>query len=112
MPAPAVHPRPTLTFEYLCGLLEKAGLLTNEQRREAVARADVVHARLLRQRTTGPRKRAASVGDGIHPAEGLVGMGMGQAGDARFPLSEPGVMPAVAQHACVTFVDLGPVKTA
>jgi general secretion pathway protein E len=92
MPAPAVHPRPTLTVD-------------------AVARADVVHARLLRQRTTGPRKRVAvSVGDGIHPAEVLVAMGMGQAGDARFPLSERVIMQAVAQHVGVPFVDLDPLK--
>ena len=69
MPGAAHQPRATLTLDYLCGVLEHAGLVTAEQRREAIARGDVVHARLLRQRTAGPRNRGAAVGDGVHPAE-------------------------------------------
>ena len=68
MAGAALHPRATLTLDYLCGVLERAGLITNEQRREALARGDVAHARLLRQRSTGPRKRGASIGEGVHPA--------------------------------------------
>src|ERR1700735_3519390 len=46
----AVSPREKRTFEFLCRVLEKAGVLTTEQRRDAVARGDVAHARLLRSR--------------------------------------------------------------
>src|SRR5882672_177441 len=110
MAGAALHPRATLTLDYLCGVLERAGLLTNEQRREAVARGDVAHARLLRQRSTGPRKRGASIGEGVHPAEVVVSMGLGQAGDDRYPLTERVIMQALAKHFGVPFVDLDPLK--
>ena len=110
MPGAALHPRATLTLDYLCAVLERAGLITNEQRRETVARGDVTHARLLRQRAAGPRKRGASVGEGVHPAEIVVAMGLAQGGDARFPLTERAVMQALAQHVGVPFVDLDPLK--
>jgi general secretion pathway protein E len=102
--------RSVLTLEYICEILERAGLLTDEQRREALARGDVAHARLLRQRAGGPRKRSAGVGEGVHPAEVLASMGLGQAGDARFPLSERVIMQALAQSVGVPFVDLDPLK--
>src|SRR5258708_13350795 len=76
-----------LRLKYLCQILERSGLLTDEQRREALARGDVAHARMLRQRAGGPRKRGPGVGEGVHPAEVLASMGLGQAGDARFPLT-------------------------
>jgi general secretion pathway protein E len=110
MPQAAVTPRATLTFEYLCGVLERAGVLTAEQRRDAVSRGEVAHARLVRQRGATPRKRGASGTDGVHPAEVIVSMGMGQAGDARYPLSERVVMQALAQHLGVPYVDLDPLK--
>ena len=110
MAGAALHPRATLTLDYLCGVLERAGLITNEQRREAVAKGEVAQARLLRQRSTGPRKRGASVGDGVHPAEVVVSMGLGQGGDERYPLTERIVMQALAQHFGVPFVDLDPLK--
>jgi general secretion pathway protein E len=110
MPQAAVNPRATLSFEYLCGVLERAGLLTREQRREAVSRGEVAHARLARQRGAAPRKRGPSGTDGVHPAEVLVSMGMGQAGDARYPLSERVVMQALAQHVGLPYVDLDPLK--
>ncbi|HEY8040018.1 MAG TPA: GspE/PulE family protein [Polyangiaceae bacterium] len=109
-PSPPIHPRGTLTFEYLCGILEKAGLLTGEQRRDAVARGDVAHARLLRQRNAGTRKKTQGAGDGVHPAEVVAALGLGQAGDARFPLGERVVMQALAQHVGLPFVDLDPLK--
>ncbi len=110
MPQAAINPRATLTFEYLCGVLERAGLLTKEQRRDAVSKADVAHARLLRQRSGGVRKRAASVGEGVHPAEVLVSMGLGQAGDDRYPMGERVVMQALAKHVNLPYVDLDPLK--
>jgi general secretion pathway protein E len=107
---PPVTTLSTLTFAYLCDLLERASLITADQRRDAVARADVAHARLLRQRTAGARRRAPGDADGVHPAEVLVSMGLGQAGDPRFPLSERVVMQALAQHVGLPFVDLDPLK--
>src|SRR5260370_18497337 len=102
--------RSALTLEYLCQILERSGLVADEQRREALGRGDVPHARLLRQRAGGPRKRGAGVGEGVHPAEVLASMGLGQAGDARFPLSERVIMQALAQSVGVPFVDLDPLK--
>jgi general secretion pathway protein E len=111
MPATAVHKRATLTLGYLCDLLERANLITKEQNRETVAKGDVVHARLLRQRATGPaRKRSAAVGEGVHPAEVVAAMGLGQNGDARYPLNERVVMQALAQQVGLPFVDLDPLK--
>jgi len=111
MPQAAVHPRATLTFAYLCEVLEKAGMLTGEQRREAVAKADVMHARILRLRATGPRKRGHAPGaDGVHPVEVLVAMGLGQGGDSRYPLSERVAMQTLAAHVGLPFVDLDPLK--
>jgi general secretion pathway protein E len=110
MPQAAISPRATLTFEYLCGVLERAGVLTKEQRRDAQAKAEVAHARLLRQRSAGPRKRATSVGDGVHPAEVLASMGLGQAGDDRYPIGERVVMMALAKHFKLPYVDLDPLK--
>jgi general secretion pathway protein E len=112
MPAPALHPRATLTLEYLCDVLEHAGMLTLEQRRDAVARGDVAFARLLRQRGGGPRKRAgaAAAGDSVHPAEVLASLGLTHAGDARLPVTERAIMQALAQHVSLPFVDLDPLK--
>jgi len=110
MPAAALNPRATLTFEYLCDVLVRAGLLTPGQRDEAVAKGDVALARLVRQRGGGARKRAPGSGDGVHPAEVLASMGLGQAGDARFPLGERPIMQAFAQQVGLPFVDLDPLK--
>src|SRR5260370_25446945 len=85
--------RSALTLEYLCQILERSGLLTDEQRREALARGDVTHARLLRQRAGGPRKRGAGAGEGVHPAEVLASMGLGQAGGPPFPLGRRRINP-------------------
>src|SRR5260370_35502108 len=89
--------RSALTLEYLCQILERSGLLTDEQRREALARGDVTHARLLRQRAGGPRKRGAGVGEGVHPAEVLASMGLGQAGGAPTPPGGGGSRAALGQ---------------
>jgi general secretion pathway protein E len=111
-PAPraGVSPRATLTFDFLCGVLEKSRVITSEQRGDALARGDVAHARLLRQRSGGPRKRGASGADGVHPAETLVSLGLGQGGDVRFPLTERIIMQALALHVGVPYVDLDPLK--
>jgi general secretion pathway protein E len=101
--------RATLTLDYLCTALVLAGLLTSEQRSEALARGDVTHARLLRQRATGPRKRAGA-GEQVHPAEVITALGLGQAGDERFPLGERAIMQALAAHVGLPFMDLDPLK--
>ena len=106
----AVSPHATLTFEFLCRVLEKGGLLTTEQRKDAVSKGDVAHARLLRQRTSGPRKKAPSGSDGVHPAETLVSLGLNQAEDARYPLTERISMQGLAKHVGLPYVDLDPLK--
>ena len=107
----AVSPRATLTFEYLCDVVAQAGLITPEQVRDARSKGDVTHARLIRQRSGGGvRRKGPGAGDGVHPAEVLVALGLGQAGDARFPLTERAIMQALAQHVGLPFVDLDPLK--
>jgi general secretion pathway protein E len=109
MPAPALSPRATLSLDYLCDVLAAAGLITPEQRRDAAARAEVAHARLLRQRASGPRRRTLGAGDGVHPAEVVAQLGLGQAGDPRYPLGERTMMQALATHVGLPFVDLDPL---
>ena len=108
--AASVNPRATLTFEFLCAVLERRGLLTADQRRDLAPKGEVAHARLLRQRSTGARKRGASGAEGVHPAETLAAMGVGQAGDARYPLAERTIMQALAAHVGLPYVDLDPLK--
>ncbi|MGH7270598.1 MAG: GspE/PulE family protein, partial [Polyangiaceae bacterium] len=110
MTATVVDARATLTFAYLCEILESAGILTTEQRRDAMARSAVVSARVLRLRATAPGKRGAAAGEGVHPAEVLAAMGFGQRGDPRFPLSERVAMQALAAHVGSPFIDLDPLK--
>ncbi|HEY6460581.1 MAG TPA: hypothetical protein VIY73_10540, partial [Polyangiaceae bacterium] len=106
----SVNPRATLTFEYLCGVLERRGILTRDQARDVAGKGEIAHARLLRQRTGTARKRGASGADGVHPAETLASMGVGQAGDERYPLTERTIMQALAQHVGLPYIDLDPLK--
>ena len=106
----AVSPRATLTFEYLCDVVAQAGLLTPEQVRDARSKGDITHARLIRQRSGGVRRKGPGAADGVHPAEVLVALGLGQAGDVRFPLTERVIMQALAQRVGLPFVDLDPLK--
>ena len=106
----AVNPRATLTFEYLCDVLLRAKLVTQDQWKDALGKGDVAHARLLRQRAGGVRKKTQGAGDGVHPAEVIVALGMGQAGDERYPLTERTIMQALAAHVRLPFVDLDPLK--
>lgn len=109
MSASAVSPHAALTVEFLCRVLERNGLLTEAQRRDAVARADTMHARLLRQRAAASRKRATGA-EQVHPAEVVAAMGLGQGGDPRFPLGERTIMQSLAQHVGLPYVDLDPLK--
>jgi general secretion pathway protein E len=102
----------TLTFDWLCDLLEKAGLLSAEQRREAMLREDRERVRLIRQQTEGaPRRGPEGRRDElVHPAEVIAAMGFAIGGDARAPLTEKLVMQALAQAAGLPFVVLDPLK--
>jgi general secretion pathway protein E len=106
----ALPSRATLTLEYMCNVLEHAGLLTRAQRDDIGARADVARARLMRQRSAGPIRRGIGDGPAIHPAEVLASLGLGQAGDERFPLTERVMMQALAAHVGLPYVDLDPLK--
>ena len=110
MTVSAVPRRAVLSLEYLFGVLERAGLITQAQRKEAVPRGEVTHARLVRQRSTGPRKRTGVATDHVHPAEVIAALALGQAGDDRFPLGERAIMQALAAHVGVPYVDLDPLK--
>ena len=110
MPASIPGPRATLTLEYLCSVLERAGLLSRDQVGDALSRGPSVHARLLRQRTVGARKRSYGADDGVHPAEVLAGLGLTLANDPRAALDERSVMQALATHVRLPFVDLDPLK--
>jgi general secretion pathway protein E len=99
----------TLTFDFLCQVLESAGLLTAVQRRDANARLNSERARIGRQRAGGPRARMSAQED-VHPAEVLSGMGFMIGGDDRYPLNERAIMMAFAQFMKIPFVDLDPLK--
>jgi len=106
----AQNARAVLTVEYLCETLEQAGLLNGEQRRDATARSEVTHARLLRARAGGARKRNPGPAERVHPAEVLASMALAQGGDARFPLTERVIMQSLAQRLGLPFVELDPLK--
>ncbi len=99
--------QPTLTFEFLCDIMEHARLLTTAQKRDAVARYEVERARLLRSRGAGPRLKP---GEDVHPAEVLSVMGFGINNDERYPLNERLIMQTLAKTLNYPFVDLDPLK--
>jgi len=98
---------PSLTFEFLCDLLEHAGLMTGLQNREATSRYEVERARLLRSRGAGPKLKP---GEDVHPAEVLTFMGLSINGDPRYPLGERLIMQTLAKTLNYPFVDLDPLK--
>jgi general secretion pathway protein E len=102
--------RATLTLEFLCDVILRAGLITQEQVRDALSRGPSVHARLLRQRGVGARKRSYGADDGVHPAEVLTALGLTLATDGRVPLDERSIMHSLAEHVRLPFVDLDPLK--
>jgi general secretion pathway protein E len=99
----------TLTFEFLCDVLEQTGLLTSTQKRDATSRLPSERARIVRQRAGGPRQRMSAQED-LHPAEILAGMGFTIGGDDRYPLNERAIMMAFARFVNLPFVDLDPLK--
>jgi general secretion pathway protein E len=103
------NPRVQLTFPFLCDILVRQGLLTPQQKADAITREPRERVRILRQRASAP-KRSGISDDIVHPAEVLAAMGLGAAGDDRYPLTERTIMQAVAKHTNVPFVDLDPLK--
>ncbi len=99
--------QPSLTFDFLCDILEHAKLLTTPQKRDASSRYVVERARLLRSRGAGPKLRP---GDDVHPAEVLSAMGFGINNDERYPLNERLIMQTLAKTLNYPFVDLDPLK--
>jgi general secretion pathway protein E len=108
--ATASPTRATLTFDYLVGVLVLAGILTDEQGRDARAKGDVAHARLLRLRAGARKKAQGAPAEGVHAAEVLASLGLGQAGDPRYPVNERTIMQALASHVGLPFLDLDPLK--
>jgi general secretion pathway protein E len=102
-----VQQPPTLTFDFLCDLLEHARMLTTVQKRDAKSRFDVERARLLRARGAGPKLKP---GEDVHPAEVLAVMGFCLNDDARYPLNERLIMQTLAKTLNLPFVDLDPLK--
>jgi general secretion pathway protein E len=106
-----VERRIELTFEFLCDIVQGAGMLTPEQRRDAELRQERERARLLHARVTGPRRGGLSAHeDKVHPAEVLAAMNYLINGDARYPLTEHVIVQAMAQAIKLPYVHLDPLK--
>jgi len=105
----AVSPRPSLSVDYLCNLLEAAQLMSPEQRRDVAVRSPLERARLFRQRAAGRPTRGGGI-DNVHPAEIIAALGLKIRDDERAPLNERTIMSALAEHAHLPFVDLDPLK--
>ncbi len=99
--------QPSLTFDFLCDLLEHARLLTAAQKRDARSRYDIERARMLRARGAGPKLKP---GEDVHPAEVLSVMAFGINNDERYPLNERVIMQTLAKTLNYPFVDLDPLK--
>lgn len=103
--------RSELTLPLLCDLLERAGLLSADQRRDALLREERERARLLHQRAGGRRHAAgAAATEKVHPAEVLASLGLLIGGDPRFPLTEQVIMEEFARAAQVPYVHLDPLE--
>lgn len=102
--------RVELTFDLVCDVLQNAGLLSAEQRRDALLREERERARLLHARAAAGRRIGGGGDDKIHPAEVLAAMGLFVNNDPRYPLSEQVIVQAIAQAIKVAYVHLDPLK--
>ncbi len=102
--------RVELTFELVCDVLQSAGLMTAEQRRDAGLREERERARLLHGRMVGGKRHGGSAEEKVHPAEVLAAMGLFVNGDPRYPLTEEMIVQALAQAIKVPYVHLDPLK--
>ncbi|HOU90399.1 MAG TPA: ATPase, T2SS/T4P/T4SS family, partial [Polyangiaceae bacterium] len=108
---PRVPGRTELTLSLLCDVLEREGLLTPEQRRDALLHEGRERARILHQRAgAGRRGASATAAEKVHPAEVIAALGLNVGGDPRFPLTEQLVVEAFARAIDVPYVTLDPLK--
>jgi general secretion pathway protein E len=106
-----VERRAELTLGLLCDLLEQEGLLSAEQRRDALLREERERVRILHQRATKGRRGPGAHGtDKVHPAEVLAALGLCVNGDQRYPLTEQLIMEALARAVTLPYVHLDPLK--
>ena len=99
-----------LTLDFLCDLLQREGLLTLEQRRDAQLREDRERVRLVRRRDEGLTRSAltASV-HAVHPTTLLMAMGYNVGGDDRHPLTEQLITQCLSRAINVPYVHLNPL---
>ncbi len=90
-------------------MLEEAGVIATEQKRDMLARAERERALLMRERF-GSAGRPASGEHGVHPAEVIARMKVPVLGDPSNQIGERLVMHMLAQKTGVPFVDLDPLK--
>jgi general secretion pathway protein E len=106
-----VDRRIELTFEFLCDILQKAGMMTPEQRRDADLRQERERAKLLHARVSGPRRGGLNAHeDKVHPAEVLASMNLLINNDPLYPLGEQVIVQTMAQAINIPFVHLDPLK--
>jgi general secretion pathway protein E len=103
--------RTELTLGLLCELLEREGLLSAEQRRDALLREERERVLILHQRASRNRRGPAAQGaDKVHPAEVLAALGFCVNGDQRSPLTEQLVIEVLARAVALPYVHLDPLK--
>jgi len=102
--------RTELTLALLCDALEREGLLTLEQRRDALLHEERERARILHQRAGPGRRGTSAAAEKVHPAEVIAALGLNVGGDPRFPLTEQLVMEVFARAIDVPYVALDPLK--
>ncbi len=106
-----MHRPVDLTLDFLCDILEREGVMTAEQRRDASVREDRERSRILRQRGEAARRGGAQVStdDVVHPAQVLAALGFFVHNDQRFPLTEELAVQALARAVGMTYVHLNPL---
>ncbi len=102
--------RTELTLALLCDALEREGLLTLEQRRDALLHEERERARILHQRAGPGRRGTSAAAEKVPPAEVIAALGLNVGGDPRFPLTEQLVMEVFARAIDVPYVALDPLK--
>jgi general secretion pathway protein E len=107
----AVAAHRELTLSFLCEMLEREGLMTGEQRQDAMVREERERVKILHQRVGSGRRTAATrSADKVHPAEVLAALGYNVGGDPRYPLTEQLIMETLARTLAVPYAHLDPLK--
>jgi general secretion pathway protein E len=102
-----VERRVELSLELVCDMLQRDGLLTAEQRRDALVREERERARILHARGAGARRGAPE--QAVHPAEVLAAMGFAIGSDPRYPLTEQAIVQTMARALGYEYVHLSPL---